>query len=218
MKTLLLLLCCLLLAAGYGRTNVPPEFAARIDVIGASLMRGGRGFLHVREFAETDRLFDAIPEGAGRRAAALAFGDMLLALDLGGLSYLFKEGTVPLYLQYLDQSLYLMNRGGIAPGAAMDCYFKGLSKFRAVCLGVPTDGQRAGESRREFLDRRTCAHKLKEDYKLALSIFRRFWLPDLSRYFPPEYHDEFRRRLKAFELPEASAAPDAPSSRATSKP
>lgn len=203
--------CGLLLAAGCGegdgRAKVPPAFAARIDAIGASLRRGGRGFPHREGFAETDRLFDAIPEGEDRRAAALAFGDMLLALDLGGiLPYPSRESSVILWQTYLNQSLELMNKGGVAPGMAMDRYFKGFSKYRDACLGVPTDGQRMGESRRDFISRYSCAYILRDHYKLALSIFRRFWLPNLSRYFPPEYHDEFRRRLKAFELPEASSA------------
>ena len=219
MRTLLLLFCCLLLAAGYGRTNVPPEFAARIDVIGASLMHGGRGFPHREGFAETDRLFDAIPEGAGRRAAALAFSDMLLALDLGGiLPYPSRESSVILWQSYLNQSLELMNKGGVAPDMVMDRYFKGFSKYRDACLGVPVDGQRAGESRRDFISRYSCAYILRDHYKMALSIFRRFWLPNLSRYFPPELHDEFRRRLKVFERSEPSRLPRTLPRRATSKP
>ena len=213
----------LLLAAGCsegdGGAKVPPEFAARIDVIGASLMRGGRGFPHLEGFAETDRLFDAIPEGAGRRAAALAFSDMLLALDLGGiLPYPSREFSVSLYRKYLYQALELMNKSGVAPGMVMDRYFEGFSKYRDACLGVPSDGQRAGESRRDFIGRYSCACNLRDDYKLALSIFRRFWLPDLSQCFPPEYHDEFRRRLKAFEQSEPSRLPRTLPRRATSEP
>ena len=210
MKILLLLFCCLLLAAGYGRTNVPPEFAARIDVIGASLMRGGRGFLHVRESAETDRLFDAIPEGAGRRAAALAFGDMLLSARIAQLPYLLRESATGVYALYVCQCFKCMRRCGVSTRAAIEFFFKGLSVYRNSCLTIPTEKVLAGETPKETRNRLYCARILGQDYEMRMSIFKQIWLPNLSRYFPPEYHDEFRRRLKAFELPEASSAAPPP--------
>ena len=198
----------ILLCAGCGARDgeVPKAFAQRMDTIRESLMRGGSGFLHLREFEATDRLFDELPEGASRRAAATAFGEMLLSLDLERLSYPCRGGTVHLYRKYLCQGLELMNKCGIDPRIAMDRYFEGLLKYRAACLGVSMEGQQTGESREEFRRRRECARELKDDYKLTLSIFERFWLPNLSRYFPPEFHDEFRRRLKAFELPPSRPA------------
>lgn len=36
------------------------------------------------------------------------------------------------------------------------------------------------------------------------SFFEQVWLPNLSRYLPPEFHDEFHRRLKMFMLLPAS--------------
>ena len=213
----------LLLAAGCGggngRAKVPPEFAARIDAIGASLMRGGRGFLHMKEFAETERLFDAIPEGEGRRAAARAFGDMLLSARIAQLPYLLRESATGVYAPlYVCQCFNCMRRCGVSTRAAIEFFFKGLSVYRNSCLTIPTEKVLAGETPEETRNRLYCARILGQDYEMCMTIFKKIWLPDLSRYLPPEYHDEFRRRLKAFELPEASSAPAAPSSRATSKP
>ena len=195
----------LLLVGGCGVRDdvVPRAFAQRMDTIRESLMRGGGGFAHHKEFEATDRLFDGIPDGAARQAAALAFVDMLLSLGLEKIPYQSRSETVHLYRKYLCQGLELMNKGGVSPRIAMNRYFEGLTKYRAACFGISMAGQQEGERREDYMRRRECARWLRNDYKLALSIFARFWLPNLSRYLPPEYHDEFRRRLKAFEIPEA---------------
>lgn len=184
---------------------IPTAVESRIEAVHASLMRGATGFCHVREFETTDRLFDGILDGKTRRAAALAFSDMLLSLDLKGQPYQLRETATSIYRKYLYQSLELMNKGGVEPRDALERYFKGLSKYRDSCLNISVEDQMPGESREDYRARRDCACKLRDDFKLTLSIFERFWLPHLSRVLPSELHDEFKQRLKAFSaLPSQS--------------
>lgn len=195
----------LLLVGGCGVRDdvVPRAFAQRMDTIRESLMRGGGGFAHHKEFEATDRLFDGIPDGAARQAAALAFGDMLLSVDLSSLSYRMRESTTSLYALYVCQCFRNMERCGVSTRTAVEFFFRGLAAYRDSCLTVSSDEAVADESPVETRARRECARILRQDYELRMRIFAQIWLPDLSRYLPPEYHDEFRRRLKAFEIPEA---------------
>lgn len=179
----------------------PAAVEIRIEAVRSSLMRGATGFCHVKEFATTDRLFDEIPDEKARRAAALAFSDMLLSIDLKGQPYQHRETATGLYRKYLYQSLELMNKAGVEPRDALERYFKGLSKYRDSCLDIPAEDRMPSESPEERRERHDCARKLKDDYRLALSIFERFWLPHLSRVLLPDLHDEFRRHLKGFSSP-----------------
>ena len=214
------IVCGLLLVAGCGgqKVDVPQEVVAHVDAICTSLMRGGAGFRHAQGAATTDRLFLDIPDAAVRRAAALHFGRRLLSVDLKSLAIHPRASVTGLFGDYICQCFRLMCKCGVEPSRAMDFFFKGFTRFRSSCLDVPAGPRREGESRREYRLRQYYARLFKEIYVYVLSIVQRFWLPNLSRYLPPEYHDEFRRRLKAFELPEASAAPAAPSNRAVSEP
>lgn len=176
----------------------PAAVESRIEAVHTSLMRGATGFCHVKEFETTDRLFDEISDKKMRRAAALAFSDMLLSIDLKGQPYQHRATATGLYRKYLYQSLELMNKAGVEPRDALERYFRGLSKYRDSCLDIPSEDRMPEESPEERRERRDCARKLKDDYRLALSIFERFWLPRLSQVFPPDLHDEFKRRLKDF--------------------
>lgn len=185
-----------------GEDKIPQVVVVRIDDICKSLMRGGVGFRHVQETASTDRLFLNIQDMRARHDAALRFGDGLLSVDVKSLDYKRREMATGLYGEYVCQCFRLMRKCNVEPSRAMDFLFEGLGRYRASCLDIQT-GRLEGESHAESQWRRECARKLRDDYRLTLSIFERFWLPKLSRYLPPEYHDEFRRRLKAFEIPEA---------------
>lgn len=198
----------ILLCAGCGARDgeVPKAFAQRMDTIRASLMRGGSGFPHLQEFEATDRLFDEMPEGVSRRAAATAFGEMLLSLDFSALPYRMRESATSLYAQYVCQCFKGMVRCGLSTRTAIESFFRGLGLYRDSCLTVPIVESVDGETLDETRARLYCARILRQDYEVRMSIFEQIWLPNLSRYLPPEFHDEFRRRLRAFELPPSRPA------------
>lgn len=209
-KQLFFAFCAAVFFCGCGvdkRTDtVPSATATRINEIHESLMRGGIGFRHVQETESTDRLFLDIQDENARRIAACRFGDSLLSLDLRSLDYRRRADSTCLYGEYICQCFRLMRKCDVEPSLAMDFLFEGLGRYKSACLDISTEECLAGESRAESRRRRECARTLRDSYRLTLSIFKRFWLPNLSRYLPPEFHDEFRRRLRAFELPPSRPA------------
>ena len=123
---------------------------------------------------------------------------MLLSFDLKGLPYRQREGATRIYREYLYLAFDIMKKCGVEPRVALEYYFKGLTKYRNSCIDISDRDILPGEVFEDSRWRRDCARKLKDDYKLTLSIFERFWLPHLSRVLPPDLHEEFRQRLKAF--------------------
>ena len=192
------------------RTVRPPAAVVqRVEAIHAALTRQGSHFKHLAEFEATDRLFDGIADGKERKAAAEAFGRMILSVDLQSLPLPFRENVTSKYALYVCQCFKIMRRCGIPIREAMEFFFQGLANYRDSCedpsLAMPP---REGENIEDVRVRQASARILKEDYAARMSIFEHVWLPNLSRYLPPELHDEFRRRLKAF-----SSSPSQPEER-----
>jgi len=207
------ILTSLLLLGGCERANRtvrPPAIAVRrIETIHAALTQRGIQFKHLAEFEATDHLFDGISDGEARKAAAEAFGRMILSVDLQSLPLPFREVATSKYALYVCQCFKIMRRCGLPTRDAMEFFFHGLAKYRASCedpslAKPPQEGEDPDAAR----DRRTSARVLKEDYAARMSIFEQVWMPNLSRYLPDEFHDEFRRRLKAYR---ASQSPKEPS-------
>lgn len=187
------------------RTVRPPETVVRrVEAIHTALTRRGSHFKHLAEFAETDRLFDGIADREERKASAEAFGSALLSVDLQSLPLPFRENATSKYALYVCQCFKIMRRSDIPTREAMEFFFRGLAKYRDSCedpsLSVPP---KEGEAPDEAKSRLSSARILKEDYAARMSVFEHVWLPNLSRYLPPEFHDEFCRRLKAFMPPAA---------------
>lgn len=188
------------------RTVRPPAaIVQRVETIHTALTQRGSHFKHLAEFDATDRLFDEMTDGEERKAAAEAFGRMILSVDLQSLPLPFRESVTSKYALYVCQCFKIMRRCGIPTREAMEFFFRGLANYRASCedpsLAMPPkEGERPDEAR----FRQSSARILKEDYVARMSIFEQVWLPNLSRYLPPEFHDEFHRRLKTFMLSPAS--------------
>ncbi len=184
------------------RTVRPPAAVVqRVETIHAALTQRGSHFKHLAEFEATDRLFDGIADSEERKAAAEAFGRMILSVDLQSLPLPFREIATSKYALYVCQCFKIMRRCGIPTREAMEFFFQGLATYRDSCeapsLAMPPKG---GENPDDARLRLSCAHILKEDYAAQMSVFEQVWLPNLSRHLPTEFHDEFRHRLKMFML------------------
>ena len=187
----------------------PAAVVQRVETIHAALTQQGSHYKHLAEFEATDRLFDGIEDSEERKAAAEAFGRMILSVDLQSLLLPFRETATSKYALYVCQCFKIMGRCGIPTREAMEFFFQGLANYRDSCedpsLAMPP---REGENPEDVRVRQSSARILKEDYAARMSIFEHVWLPNLSRYLPPELHDEFRQRLKAF-----SSSPSLPEER-----
>lgn len=192
------------------RTVRPPaSVVQRVETIHAALTQRGSHFKHLAEFEATDRLFDGIADSEERKAAAEAFGRMILSVDLQSLPLPFREIATSKYVLYVCQCFKIMRRCGIPTREAMAFFFRGLANYRDSCEDLslakpPKEGKNPDDARLRL----SAARILKEEYSARMSVFEHVWLPNLSRYLPPELHDEFRRRLKAF-----STLPDQPEGR-----
>ena len=194
---------------GNRTVRAPAAVVQRVETIHAALTQRGTHFKHLAEFEATDRLFDGIADGEERKAAAEAFGRMVLSVDLQSLPLPFREDVTPKYALYVCQCFKIMRRCGIPIREAMEFFFQGLANYRDSCedpsLAMPPKEEENPDDARFRL---SAARILKEDYAARMSIFENVWLPNLSRYLPPELHDEFRQRLKAF-----SSSPSLPEER-----
>ena len=178
--------------------RVPDDVVTQNDALRNCLLRGGEGFDHLKEQDAIRQRYIDIADADVRKSSALSLGATLLSIGLKRLPYRQREGATRVYREYLYLAFDIMKKCGVESRVALDYYFNGLSKYRDSCLDISDKDILPGETFEGARWRRDCARKLKDDYRLALSIFERFWLPNLSRYLPPELHDEFRRRLKAF--------------------
>ena len=76
------------------RTVRPPAAVVqRVETIHAALTQRGSHFKHLAEFEATDRLFDGIADSEERKAAAEAFGRMILSVDLQSLPLPFRRSV-----------------------------------------------------------------------------------------------------------------------------
>lgn len=176
---------------------MPNDVATQNEILRECLLQGGVGFDHRKGQDAVRRCYLDIADVEARKNAALSLGDMLLSVNLMELPFRQREGATRVYREYLYLAFEIMKECGVEPRIALDRYFNGLSKYRDSCLDISGADILSGETFEDSRWRRDCARKLKDDYKLALSIFERFWLPRLSRVLPSDLHDEFRRRLRS---------------------
>ena len=110
-----------------------------------------------------------------------------------------REWVTGDYPRYIAAVCWIMKKNGCPPELEMDFFFKALQKFRDACFSVPLAfWPLPGESRELCSARTTAARHLYGEYKNIMSYIRRFVLPELSKYLPPELHDEFKRRIEPF--------------------
>ena len=103
------------------------------------------------------------------------------------------------YPRYINAVCWIMKKNGCPPDFEMDFFLAALQKFRDSCFSVPIAfGTLSGESLELCSARTTAARHLYGEYDYVMSYIRRFVLPELSKYLPPELHDDFNRRIEPF--------------------
>jgi len=143
-----------------------------------------------------------------RAELAMEFSEMVLAVDLKGIPYfsasddgrrLQREFATYFFLDYVKALRLAMTESGCQPDVVMDFYFRAMHKFKDACFSIPYKFKMLpGENTDQFSARVDAAIKLQGLYEQTMSEVRRFMLPRLSEYFPPELHDEFRKRIEPF--------------------
>jgi len=173
------------------------KFADEIKAIGEALVGERAKYPHQEIVTRINELMEGISNRTYRAAAACSYAQMLKDADLGALPYHKRGKAVMLYGRHVLFSFRVMIKNGVDPEEAMELFFACMEKYRAVCSSVSAGGEMtANERPDECTIRKECIREMKESYSYTVSIIRRFWLPSLSDYLPPEHHEVFKNRVR----------------------
>lgn len=183
---------------------------AKFRHIKTSLNNGKTGVTNFFYVAtEIAGVISAVSNADRRAELALELSQMLLAVDLknqpylsprtNGVAFMQRERAAIVFYDYIFPVLGAMKDCGSSPNDRMEFFFNAILKYKDACFSVPVGWRRLpGESRETCSHRNNTAYTLWGDYQQRMSEIRRFMLPRLSVYLPPEFHDEFKRRIEPF--------------------
>lgn len=167
-----------------------------------SLAQGRSGYSRNENRLALVGLIDSIPDDDQRVELADLYVKEILDFNLLAIPYRYRECSTIYYFEYLEMALKVMRSANFSDRQIIDSFFKGLSKYREVCIGVPLSSKTEEESLTDYSWRSDCAKKLFKDYAQRMDEIQRFWIPDLAKFLPMSVHGEFKNRIMPFlELP-----------------
>lgn len=115
-------------------------------------------------------------------------------LDLSDTGYEDYEMRV-LRFEKLSGTIYNILKGvDVDKGVLMEYFLGCMEKYRMACLSIPATAKEKNESEQAFFRRKATVNNLHAMYLSRLCTFERVEVKEHLAFFPPELHDEYKRR------------------------
>lgn len=181
------------------------RFADEIRMIRDSLTTEHSKYPHQQLVARLSGMLVSISNQTCRTEAVKQYATMLSEVELSSLPDCKKATSVRMYGEHVCFMFRILIENGVPPDDAMSMFFGCLEKYRSLCMVVPVFDKTTGESQSVYQTKVKCACALTDAYNYTISIIRQFWLPNLSDYLIPEYHDKFKCLIEPFLTPDDHA-------------